>query len=209
MAGKKSTFLSMVLTLFLVTFLSASILGFVHSVTKEAIDTAKMKEQNDAIKKILPQFAELGKSWKVAPKEGGDSLEFFPAYNGAKELVGVAVKTYSKKGFGGLIQLMVGFKPDGVISGYQVLDHKETPGLGSKMVSWFNNPDKPKQDVIGKNPGTTNFTVSKDGGDIDAITASTITSRAFLEAIRRAFETYRDSVPQTQNQDQKTEGGSR
>ena len=199
----------MVMTLFLVTFLSASILGFVHSITKEAIDTAKMKEQNDAIKKILPKFTELGKSWKVTPKEGGDSLEFFPAYNGAEELVGVAAKTYSKKGFGGLIQMMVGFKPDGTISGYQVLDHKETPGLGSKMVSWFNNPDKPKQDVIGKNPGTTNFTVSKDGGDIDAITASTITSRAFLEAIRRAYETYKDSIPQKQNQYQKSEGGSR
>jgi len=185
----------MVLTLFLVTFLSASILGFVHSMTKDAIEAAKMKAQNDAIKNILPDYTELGKSLKVAPGSGGDSLEFFPAYNDSNRLVGVAVRTYSKNGFGGLIQLMVGFRPDGVITGYQVLEHKETPGLGSKMVSWFNNADKPNQDVIGKNPATTNFTVSKDGGDIDAITASTITSRAFLEAIRRAYETYQDAIP--------------
>jgi electron transport complex protein RnfG len=41
---------------------------------------------------------------------------------------------------------------------------------------------------VGKNPGKVNFTVSKDGGDIDAITASTITSRAFLLAIKNAYD---------------------
>lgn len=190
MAGKKSTFTSMVLTLFLVTFVSASILGYVHNLTKEAIETSKQKAQNDAIKSILPEFEQLGTSYKAAPVDGSDSLTFFPAYNAGNELVGVAVKTYSKNGFGGLIQVMVGFQPDGNISGYQVLEHKETPGLGSKMDAWFKNPDKPKQNIVGKNPKTTNLSVSKDGGDIDAITASTISSRAFLESIRKAFETY-------------------
>lgn len=190
MAGKKSTFTSMVLTLFLVTFVSASILGYVHNLTKEAIETSKQKAQNDAIKSILPEFDQLGTSYKAAPVDGSDSLTFFPAYNAGNELVGIAVKTYSKNGFGGLIQVMVGFQPDGNISGYQVLEHKETPGLGSKMDAWFKNPDKPKQNIVGKNPKTTNLSVSKDGGDIDAITASTISSRAFLESIRKAFETY-------------------
>lgn len=192
MAEKKSTFLSMVLTLFLVTFISAFILGFVQDITHEAIEASKMKAQNEAIRNILPGFSELGKSVKAAPKEGGDSLEFFPAYNQSKELVGIAVKTWSKNGFGGLILMMAGFSPDGTVTGYQILEHKETPGLGSKMTSWFNNPEKPGQSVIGKNPGVTKFTVKKDGGDIDAITASTITSRAFLEAFRRAYETYKD-----------------
>lgn len=203
----------MVLTLFLVTFISAFILGFVQDMTRDAIDSAKMKAQNDAIKSILPEFTELGKSIKTAPKEGGDSLEFFPAYNQSKELVGVAVKTYSKNGFGGLIQVMAGFSTEGTITGYQILEHKETPGLGSKMGTWFSNSQKPGQNIIGKNPGKVNFIVRKDGGDIDAITASTITSRAFLEAVRRAYETYMDDSPGTSidsitSQSKKTEGGT-
>ena len=190
MAKKQSTFKNMILTLLLVSFISATVLGFVHDLTKGAISEANMKAQNDAIESILPEYTSLGEPWKAVLEENADSLEFFPAYNATDELVGVAAKTYSKNGFGGLIQIMVGLKPDGTISGYEVLEHKETPGLGSKMGSWFNNSDKPNQSIIDKNPGTTNFTVSKDGGDIDAITASTITSRAFLEAVRRAYETY-------------------
>ena len=86
---------------------------------------------------------------------------------------------------------MAGFDKEGNVSGYAVLEHKETPGLGSKMDVWFNNPDKPNQYILGKNPETTNFKVSKDGGDIDAITASTITSRAFLDALTLAYDSYK------------------
>lgn len=212
MAGKKSTFLSMVLTLLMVSLISATILGFVHSMTKEAIDVAKLKAQNEAIKSILPEYNELGASWKAAPEDGGDSLVFFPAFSSSQELVGVAVKTYSKNGFGGLIQIMVGFKPDGVISGYQVLEHKETPGLGSKMDTWFNNTAKAGQNIIGRNPGTAKLMVTKDGGEVDAITASTITSRAFLESIRKAYESFQAAAQhETEgpiSHDEETEGGA-
>jgi electron transport complex protein RnfG len=131
----------------------------------------------------------LGDSYKVAAEDGADSLEFFPAYNG-NDLIGIAVKSYTKKGFSGLISIMAGIDKDGNFSGYEVLEHAETPGLGSKMEVWFNNPDKPSQYIIGKSPATTKFQVTKDGGDIDAITASTITSRAFLDALNRAYEAY-------------------
>jgi len=212
MATIKSSFLNMVLTLFGVTLISAAILGFVHSMTKDAIEASKLKAQNEAIKAILPEFNELGESLKFAPAESTDSLTLFPAYDASKQLVGVAVKTYSKNGFSGLIDIMVGFKPDGEISGYQVLEHKETPGLGSKMQAWFSNPDKPKQNVVGKNPSTTDMHVSKDGGQVDAITASTISSRAFLEAVRRAYDTFKAAVPSLQEEpatatEQVTEGG--
>lgn len=193
MAQRESTFLSMVLTLFLVTLIAAAILGFVHDLTKDAIILSKAKAQEEAIVKVLPKFEKLGEAYKVAPADGGDSLEFFPAYNGNNELVGVAVKTYTNKGFGGYIGLMAGFTPDGTISGYSVLEHKETPGLGSKMDTWFNDTNKPKQNIIGKNPQSTKFTVSKDGGDIDAITASTISSRAFLDGINRAFDAFKQN----------------
>jgi electron transport complex protein RnfG len=189
MAKRESTFINMVVTLFLVTGIAAAALGFVYDLTKGPIEVAKMKAQNEAIKEVLPEFDTLGPSFKVFAGEGSDSLEFFPAYKN-EELAGTAIKTYTKKGFGGLITIMAGIDNSGNFSGYSVLDHEETPGLGSKMGIWFNNPEKPNQYVIGKNPKTTDFTVSKDGGDIDAITASTITSRAFLDALNRAYSSY-------------------
>ena len=83
----------------------------------------------------------------------------------------------------------MGFAEDGTISGYSVLEHAETPGLGAKAGDWFQKGGK--GDIIGKNPGEKELTVSKDGGDVDAITASTITSRAFLLAVNNAYKAYK------------------
>ena len=88
-------------------------------------------------------------------------------------------------GFGGQFRVMVGFDAEGNILGYEILEHQETPGLGSHMVHWFKNADKPKQNIIGRKAGS--LTVSKDGGDVDAITAATISSRAFLKAVNQAY----------------------
>jgi len=153
---------------------------------------AKIKAQQEAISKVLPKYETLGESYKVPAESGADSLEFFPAFNG-NDLVGVAVKTYTKKGFNGFISIMAGIDKSGNFSGYEILDHGETPGLGSKMGVWFNNSEKPNQNIIGKSPKTTKFEVSKDGGDVDAITASTITSRAFLDALLRAYKAYEEN----------------
>ena len=190
MAKRESTFINMVITLFLVTGIAAAALGFVYDFTKGPIALAKAKAQAEAITQVLPGYDELGESFKVPAEEGGDSLEFFPAYKNG-ELAGTAIKTYTKKGFSGLITIMAGIDNEGNFSGYSVLEHEETPGLGSKMDVWFSNPEKPNQNIIGKNPETTSFKVTKDGGDIDAITASTITSRAFLEALTLAYESYK------------------
>ncbi len=189
MAKRESTFTNMVITLFLVTGVAAAALGFVYDLTKGPIEIAKLKAQQEAIKLVLPEFDALGESFKVLNEEGGDSLEFFPAYRN-DELIGTAIQTYTNNGFSGFISIMAGIDENGNFSGYQVLEHAETPGLGSKMDQWFNNEEKPNQYVLGKNPKGSNFTVSKDGGDIDAITASTITSRAFLEALVRAYNSY-------------------
>jgi electron transport complex protein RnfG len=189
MAKVESNFINMVATLVVVTGVAAAILGFVYDATKGPIEAAKLKAQTEAITQVLPEFDELGESFKTLAEEGGDSLEFFPAYKGG-ELVGTAIKTYTKKGFSGFISIMAGIDKDGNFSGYSVLEHAETPGLGSKMGEWFKNPEKPNQNIIGKNPEKTKLKVSKDGGEIDAITASTITSRAFLDALNRAYTTY-------------------
>ena len=199
MVKRESTFINMVVTLFAVTFIAAAALGFVYDLTKDAIELAKIKAQNEAIEKVLPEFEELGESYMVAVPSTNDSVEFFPAFKEGKR-VGIAVITYTNNGFSGYISLMAGIDSLGNISGYEVLEHAETPGLGSKMNEWFSNKEKPQQYVIGKNPDSHTFKVKKDGGDFDAITASTITSRAFLEALARAFDAYEKNMNSTSAQ---------
>ena len=212
MAKRESNFINMLLTLFAVTFIASASLGLVNELTRDAIKDANAKAQEKAIAAVLPKFDKLGKSFKIPPKGETDSLELFPAMDASGNVVGTAVKTYTNKGFSGHFELMVGFTPDGTISGYQVLQHQETPGLGSKMGQWFRDKNKPKQDIIGKNPGKVNFHVSKDGGDIDAITAATISSRAFLDAVRRAYNTWKNESDgnsgASAHKDAQTEGGN-
>lgn len=193
MAGKKeSTFINMVLVLFIITLISGVALGGFHELTKEPIAAAKLAKKLNAIKEVVPEFNNnpSDEVYKVGIN-ATDTLEFYPAKMDNK-LVGTAVKTFTNKGFSGYIWVMVGFLPDGTINNYSILDHKETPGLGSKMGAWFkqSDPAKEKSSVINKNPGTSKFIVSKDGGDIDAITAATISSRAFMDAIQKGYNEY-------------------
>lgn len=190
MAKRESTFMNMVLILFLVTLIAGSSLGFVYVLTKDAIEAAKLEAKMEAIRSVLPEYEKIMDEFKVATSPGDDSLEFYPAYKNG-ELIGVAIKTFTKKGFSGYISIMAGIDAQGKFTGYEVLEHGETPGLGSKMGVWFKNTEKPNQTVIGKSPETTKFQVSKDGGEIDAITASTISSRAFLDALMRAYDAYK------------------
>lgn len=196
MAKRESTFINMVVTLFAVTFIAAAALGFVYDMTKDAIAETKIKAQSEAIEKVLPAFDELGEPYKAGVAGLADSLVMFPAYKDGQQ-VGTAIITYTNNGFSGYISLMAGIDNSGNLSGYEILEHAETPGLGSKMDVWFRNDEKPTQNVIGKNPQSHNFKVTKDGGDFDAITASTITSRAFMEAIARAFTAHEQNVNKT------------
>ena len=191
-AKKESTFINMVLVLFIITLVAAAALGAVHEITKEPIAAAKLAKKLNAIKKVVPDFNNnpSDEMYKVGLNEK-DTLEFYPAKKDGT-LVGTAIKTLTTKGFGGNVWIMVGFEPDGTIHNYSVLEHTETPGLGTKMVDWFKPTEasREKSSIINKNPGTVNFTVSKDGGDIDAITAATISSRAFLDAIQTGYDEY-------------------
>lgn len=185
--GKKleSNFINMVVVLFSVTLIASAAVGYVQTLTAGPIEAAKEAKQANAIRQVIPGEFDNDPNadvWKVQTPDGGE-LEFYPAKKNG-EPVGTAVKTYTNNGFGGKIWLMVGFNPDGTVSNYSVLEHKETPGLGSKMDTWFTKDGK--GNILGKNPGTDGLKVSKDGGDVDAITAATISSRAFLDAVNRA-----------------------
>jgi electron transport complex protein RnfG len=186
MASKReSSFINMVITLFLVAAVAALALGGVYTVTKEPIAIAKQKKLEAAIKSVLPEFDTIIAA-KFADPEGKDSLTFYYAYNDGEE-IGAAIKTYTMEGFSGRIELMVGLLEDGTINNTAVLAHKETPGLGDKMDAA--KSDFPLQ-FKGKNPADFKLHVTKDGGNVDAITAATISSRAFCDAIDRAYVTF-------------------
>lgn len=186
MAKKKSSFINMVLTLFIITAIAALALGGVYNATKEPIAIAKRMKIEKAIGEVLPEFDNVVEL-KFLPEGGKDSLTFYNATK-AGEPVGTAIRTYTDEGFSGRFWIMVGFVDGNVISGTSILEHKETPGLGDKM-------DKKKADWANQFDGInlTEFTlkVTKDRGDVDAITAATITSRAFCDAAQRAYDEFK------------------
>lgn len=151
-----STFINMAMSLTCITLVAAAALAGVYLLTEAQIEQQKREAQDAA---------------RVAVLAGHED--------------GVAIEAQAD-GFGGIIRLMVGFDSEGHILGYEVLEQSETPGLGTHIVEWFKNADKPGQNIIGRE-ATGQFRVSKDGGDVDAITAATISSRAFLAAINDAY----------------------
>lgn len=180
----------MVFTLTWVTLVAAVGLGFVYEITREPIEQARLKKQLKAIESVIPGYDNnpVEESEKVRVAAGADSLEFFPAKK-AGELIGVAVKARSRKGYSGDIWLMVGFAKDGTIGNISVVAHQETPGLGSKM-----SDDAFLKQFISRNPSATDLRVKKDGGTVDAISGATISSRAFSEAVIEAHKTWEKSA---------------
>ncbi len=186
----KSTLPNMLLSLTGICVVAGAILAGVNQMTTEPIAASKAASLEAAIKAVTPEFDNKpAEESYMAATYDGDSLRIYPAKKG-DELVGVAVESSTKKGFGGEIKVVVGFDPDGKLINYSVQKHSETPGLGSKMQEWFRT-DKNKQSVIGRTLTEDGLKVSKDGGDVDAITAATISSRAFLDAINRAYSAYK------------------
>ena len=184
----------MLLVLTGVTAISVALLAYVNELTKGPIAKANAEILNKALKQVLPPFtndpvAECDTLY--SEKDGKKLIDFilYPAKDGDK-WVGTAVEAKSM-GFGGELKILVGFDADGRIYNYSLLSHAETPGLGSKAAEWFKEGNKGS--IKGLNPGDAPLAVSKDGGKVDAITASTITSRAFLKAINAAYAAYKEN----------------
>ena len=184
----------MLLTLLVITLISGASLGGMYKLTKAPIEASKQAKQQNAISQVTPEFDnDPAAEAMEATTEDGSVIKLFPAKKSG-ELVGMAVESVTNKGFGGEVRIMIGFAPDGSIINYQVLEHKETPGLGTKMGEWFRT-DRGSQSILGKNPGSNNLTVAKDGGEVDAITAATISSRAFLDAVDVAYKAFKAHMP--------------
>jgi electron transport complex protein RnfG len=184
----KSTFRNMVISLAFVTLTSSVALAFIYELTKDPIEEAQRIKIITAIENVMPEFNNIPtEEMYLLPLEG-DTIKLYPAKKDGI-LVGTAVETFSKIGFNGTIRLIVGLQPDGAIYDISVIKHKETPGLGDKI-------EKQKSDFTDqfkyKYPDNFILQVSKDNGDVDAITAATISSRAFCDAVQRAWNIYKE-----------------
>ena len=177
-----STLPNMLCVLTLISVIAAGALAYVNKITAGPIEENKARTLAEGINTVLGVSDAQVQETKTVQDTNGNDVIIYATDKG------VAVQAIDPNGFGGKLSVLVGFDDEGAIKGYTVLEHAETPGLGAKAGSWFQKGEK--GDIIGKNPGQKELTVSKDGGEVDAITASTITSRAFLRAVNVAFHAY-------------------
>ena len=180
----KRSWKNMALVLFIITFISAACVGAVNMITQKPIAEAKEAAVREALSQVLPEFDATEKSEQEAD---GLVIIVHKATKG-EEVVGYAIESATKSGFSGLVRLMVGFDTKGTILNVNVLQQAETPGLGAKMTE-EGNPLLAS--VKGKEASKINLTVKKDGGDVDALTAATISSRAYAEAVARAYAVFK------------------
>jgi electron transport complex protein RnfG len=192
--AKKSSFSNMVIVLTVIALVSSALLGGVYLLTEKPIAEAKTAKINASIAEVVAPFDNDPSAKPDTVVLDNRKIILYTAKKG-DELVGIAVETSTGKGFSGLISLMVGFLPDGAIKNIVVLSHSETPGLGDKI-------EKSKGNFYlqfeGKHPDNFKLMVKKDGGDVDAIAASTISSRAYCDAVDRAYRAFLEITKQSQ-----------
>ena len=187
----KSSITNMVLVLTGVAVITGCILAYVNHITERPIELQKQKTLEAGIKAVMGGGDLTVTQTDTVRQNDAKGKEMtyviYQTKDGQKRDLGAAVES-TTGGFGGDLKVLVGFDPDGNILGYTLLEHAETPGLGAKADAWFQKGQK--GDIIGKNPSEP-LVVSKDAGQVDAITASTITSRAFLLAVNNAYKAYK------------------
>ena len=179
----QSTFKNMSLCLLVICLVCSALLAGVYALTKEPIDAAAKAKNEAAIMEVLPETAKAVEEERTVEFEGA-KYTYNLAYDGQGNTVGCAINV-APVGFGGPIAIKVGFDVNGVIWNTKVLSQAETPGLGAKCVE----PAFSEQ-FKGFDPAAKKLAVKKDGGDVDAITASTITSRAYTDGIALAVKVF-------------------
>ena len=201
----ESNILNMAVVLTAIAVVAGGLLAWVNNVTAGPIETINNLAIENGIKSVILGDRDI--QFRVEDPVEKEGFVFHNVYDTNDNLLGTAVESTDKNGFGGSIKIMVGFDSEGKILGYEVLEHSETPGRGAQANEWFRQksgqveeqsavttvllgaPGKPgNHNIIGMNPGDNLMTVTKDGGEVDAITASTITSRAFLRAVNAAYK---------------------
>lgn len=163
----------------------------VNYLTKDFIINKQLQKEYEIITGVIDTEFDnnpLLEKTIITSADGKEKMELYPARFGGV-VTSVVIKVSNVKGYGGYMELVVGFLMDGTISGYYIITHNETAGLGDRVVEqefmdqfkWFN-------------PEQQSFKVKKDGGDIDAVTGATISSRAVIDSIQKAHDAYKKFI---------------
>ncbi len=190
-----------IVKLSIICIISAAILALVYGVTKEPIEKSKAAETVKAVKSVIKGFNDQMTIKDTIINYNGEK---FTVYNiiDNENIIGRSIITYSPNGYGGTVLLMVGTDNNFEITGIYILEHKETPGLGSKM-----DTKEFKDQFLGKSLNNFVFKVQKDGGDVQAITSATITSRAVSEALELGLKVLKsayeiEEINETENENE-------
>ena len=183
--AKQESGLKVISVLVIIAMFSAILLAYVNQVTKEPIAENKRQETQKAIQIVLSGLKNIAVKAAMDTVVDSSPVRYFQAVGQGAKTMGYAIAVKGPNGFTNDFDMMVGVDSTGSIIDTYVLDHKETPGLGDAM-----QKEPFKKQFRGRSNSDTQWKVSKDGGDIDAITAATITSRAFTAGVRRALDTF-------------------
>lgn len=187
----KSNLFNMIMAMAVVSICSAASIGYVYQKTKEPIEKSKTMKISNAVAEMLGNFD--NKPFEERVTLSSNDLELYPAKeNGVT--TSVAIKSYSNNGFGGKIELIIGLLMDGTITGYKVIQQNETPGLGTKIAE-----NKFSKQFVGLNTHSNSFELSKNGGEIDALTGATISSNAVVDAVKKAVAAFNNFAEGTKN----------
>ena len=184
--AKKDSIWRLVIVLTCISLLAALALTGVYALTKGPIEKGQKEKKEKALQSVLPAYEGTVRDTVVVDADN-EQIPVHLAIGKDGELCGAGIETYTKKAFSGRFDLMVGFDAEGTIVNTEVLKASETPGLGDKI-------NKDKSDFAlqfnHQNPADYRLVVKKDGGDVDAITAATISSRAYCDAVQRAYDIF-------------------
>lgn len=183
---KEPSLLRMILVLTIISLVAGLALTGVYAVTEEPIEKARQQKKQAALKLVLPDYNGPLRDTAILWEPGKDSIRIHLAIQNGK-LWGAAIETYTELAFKGRFDVMVGLDSTGTIINTEVIACNETPGLGDKILK---EKSSFAEQFNRKNPAEYRLQVKKDGGDVDAITAATISSRAYCDAVRKAYDIF-------------------
>lgn len=166
------------LVLFLITAVVAGLLGLVNRITKDRIAELQAKKAQEAMAAVLPEGASVTEEITDFSDDTGLVQKVTATTDGF-------VIQVAPSGFGGEISMMVGIDGEGNVSGIAIISHGETAALGANAAADTQAGLDFRGQFVGRN-GI--LAVAKDGGDIDALTGATVTSRAVTQGVNAALQ---------------------
>lgn len=173
-------------TLLAITAVTALLLGLVNFITAPTIARSTEEKRVEAMQQVLPAEEYRAVEAFAQEHDGATVTALSEAVSGGETIGYVAEVTAN--GFGGAISMVVGVSPERMVTGVSVIDHSETPNVGSKVVD--------DQAVLNQSVGL-GYPVTVNSGDnaFDAVSGATVSSRAVVAGINAAHEAVATAIP--------------